>query len=494
MSWLLHALSTLPFARPAASPHRGAGWLLMLGLGLFMALLPPLTHAQDSDNAIFVRADATTDPGNEDIGNSWENAYASLSRALQDARSGDEIWLAQGTYVPTDDLSDRDSSFVIATDIKIFGGFEGEEENFDERPTPVDPSTTVLSGDIDGDGTLAGNSYHVVVLDGVTNDTRLEGLTITGGNANETGNENGGGVQCRNLCLPLLDNVIVEGNYASQNGGGVHLLSEGAQVTPTLRNVVIRGNEAGQSGGGLHLEGGAVEAFVEIRVANTVLQGNRATQGGGLALQGVSSATVVGELYNTTIHGNEATDTGGGVYHSIEAGGLFVTNSILAGSEAGNEGSEVFQDGSVAASFEASLIQGAFEGGSWDTALGTNEGSNMGGNPLFAEATNPQNTPTTEGDVRLNWASPAIDNGVESLIPSDPLEETAPFYENDLAGNDRVLGNELDMGAYEGGITPTNATLFVDASASDDTGGSEWANPYRTLQGALQTLHNARAA
>ncbi len=488
-------LPTSRYQRAALSVSAWKGLVLLcLGVGISLLLNTPTARAQDSDDAVFVRADATTDPGNEDIGDSWENAYASLSSALQNLEEEEEIWLAQGTYLPTDTPNDRDSSFVITSDTKIFGGFEGVEENFGERPTPVDPSSTVLSGDIDGNGALNGNSYHVVVFDDVTNSTRLDGVAITGGNANTSGNKNGGGVQCRNLCLPLLENVIIEGNYADENGGGIHLLSEGAQVAPTLRNVIIRGNEAGQSGGGLHLEGAAPGALATIRVANTVLKGNRATEGGGLTLEGIPPATVVGEFYNTTIHGNAAADTGGGVYHRIRNGSLLFTNSILAGNEAGSSGNEVFQDGSVAADFEASLIRGAFEGGGWDNTLGTNVNANTGAPALFAEATNPQNAPTTQGDVRLNWASPAIDRGIASLIPSDPQEETEPFYEKDLAGNDRVLGNELDMGAYEGGITPTDATLFVDSSAGDDTGGSDWANPYRTLQGALQALHNARAA
>ena len=133
-------------------------------------------------------------------GSSWADAYTSLQDALDAASGSDEIYIAQGTYYPdegqtvTDD--ERSASFTITgtqDGLKVYGGFEAGDAFADRSPAdhPV-----LLSGDIDQDNASAGNSYHVVVMDGgdgigenidanITNATELNGVTITGGNANE---------------------------------------------------------------------------------------------------------------------------------------------------------------------------------------------------------------------------------------------------------------------------------------------------------------------
>ncbi|MCB9297152.1 MAG: hypothetical protein H6559_29120 [Lewinellaceae bacterium] len=42
---------------------------------------------------------------------------------------------------------------------------------------------TTLSGDIDNDGTLANNSYHVIFNNNLNNTAVLDGFTVSGGNA-----------------------------------------------------------------------------------------------------------------------------------------------------------------------------------------------------------------------------------------------------------------------------------------------------------------------
>lgn len=63
-------------------------------------------------------------------GTSWANAYTILQSALDGSISGDQIWVAQGTYTPSKDPfgnptpSDaRDLTFYLKNGVAIYGGF-----------------------------------------------------------------------------------------------------------------------------------------------------------------------------------------------------------------------------------------------------------------------------------------------------------------------------------------------------------------------------------
>src|SRR5436190_301007 len=78
-------------------------------------------------------------------GSSWTNAYTDLQSALSVASSGDEIWVAAGTYEPTTG-TDRIISFTLKNGVAVYGGFEGAETLLTQR----NPATnvTTLSGNI----------------------------------------------------------------------------------------------------------------------------------------------------------------------------------------------------------------------------------------------------------------------------------------------------------------------------------------------------------
>ncbi len=145
----------------------------------------PQVHAQIAGSLLYVI------PGGSGDCLSWVNA-CELQTALGVAVSGDEIWVAAGTYKPTSG-TDRTISFVLKNGVAIYGGFAGTETTLGGRDPAANP--TILSGDLNGDDnanvqsdepTRADNSYHVVSSSGMTSTAILDGFTITAGNANGT--------------------------------------------------------------------------------------------------------------------------------------------------------------------------------------------------------------------------------------------------------------------------------------------------------------------
>ena len=89
----------------------------------------------------------------------WATAFTDLQPALAAAGSGDEIWVAAGTYLPTS-TTDRTISFAMKNGVAVYGGFDGTETMRSERNPAV--NVTILSGDIGTPGVSSDNSYHVV--------------------------------------------------------------------------------------------------------------------------------------------------------------------------------------------------------------------------------------------------------------------------------------------------------------------------------------------
>lgn len=102
------------------------------------------THAA----TIYVKHNATGSAN----GTSWTNAHTNLSTALSNSSSGDEIWVAAGTYKPTTGTS-RTISFEMEDGVALYGGFSGNETSRSQRNWQN--NVTILSDVI---GSLRGSS------------------------------------------------------------------------------------------------------------------------------------------------------------------------------------------------------------------------------------------------------------------------------------------------------------------------------------------------
>ncbi|MEQ1746459.1 MAG: hypothetical protein ABMA02_13600 [Saprospiraceae bacterium] len=94
-------------------------------------------------------------------GTSWTDAYTDLHSALAAAVSGDEVWVAEGVYRPTETV-DRSARFEMLSGVRFYGGFAGSELDLGERDWQAHP--TVLDGDIGTPGDSTDNSRTLLYL------------------------------------------------------------------------------------------------------------------------------------------------------------------------------------------------------------------------------------------------------------------------------------------------------------------------------------------
>ncbi len=180
--------------------------ILLTAVAVFLLAMAPGTVA----GAVIYYVDASASGIND--GSSWIDAYNELQDALAVAISGDEIWVAQGTYKPTTG-SDRTATFQLISGVAIYGFFGGE---------------TILSGDLGGNDVgftnNAENSYHVVTGSGTNVSAVLDGFTITAGSANgiSTDRTDRGGGMFNNSGSPTIINCTFIGNHAGDCGGGLY--------------------------------------------------------------------------------------------------------------------------------------------------------------------------------------------------------------------------------------------------------------------------------
>ena len=353
---------------------------------------------------IYVNQNAT---GNND-GTSWDNAYTDLQSALKASQAEDQIWVAQGTYYPTDD-GDRDLSFVIKNGIEVYGGFAGGETELSQRDWVNNQVT--LSGNIGAPGDRSDNSYQVVTVDDTSFFTIFDGFTIVDGQADVV-RTYGGGIYAGSEGNAELRNLIIANNFAINGGGGAYLQS--SQVN--LDNVAFFNNNTDGIGGGLYTWGSSGE------VTNGLFINNRADIGGAIGNDLRNNPELGFDITNSTFVENQA-DSAGVINSTFINGGdgVNITNSIIGQNPTGSGDAIVVEDNQI--TINDSLVQGGFSGA----------GENIiDAAPLFVDPAN--------NNYGLQPDSPAIDVGNNAAVAD---------IDTDLVGNSRISNNTVDLGAYE---------------------------------------------
>lgn len=344
--------------------------------GAYEAILP-------ESGVIYVRG---TDGDDNSDGSSWENAYKTLTKALDVAQSGDKIWVAAGTYIGTikgnPDKVDDDANihsqpyaYEMKEGVNVYGGFpaSGTPGEDDRDPNTYKTYLQAQSSkptypQYSGNSSSWPNTGRVLVQrDHFNVETVWDGLVIRYGSLNTgyrysikgnimnldtkvIGECGGAGVYMMGNCV--LENCIIEDNIILadkkniiSNSGGIHTVAGGVFCRGgVIRNCQIINNSirvysqqldsngaAFSYGGGLYILN---DDSYTAAIFNSLISGNRAE-----ALEwenrkvsyhtmaiGAGACQISGNFYNNTIVGNTA-KTEDATYSNIMCGGMFVYDS-----------------------------------------------------------------------------------------------------------------------------------------------------------------------
>ncbi len=363
------------------------------------------------------------DGNNSFSGRSWAQALQTVQAGLNLASDlgGCAVWVEQGTYKPTNGTN-REISFQLVSGVDLYGGFAGTETMLYQRNHRV--NVTTLSGDI-GTSSTDDNSYHVVR--GADN-ARIDGFTITQGNADgESPDNHGGGMYT--VGSSTVSNCTFSENSAD-SGGGMYIES----ASPIIANTIFESNSA--TGGGGVFNGGDTSttlincAFIYNSVNNRLPM---EPGGGGMANNGAFDSPAVATIINCTFAYNSSEEGDAGAIHN-NLSNVMVRNSIFWSNP--TQGITGIHGGSMNISYSD------IDGGCDAISGATCGDGNINTDPLFVTQT-----------VSLIENSPCVNTGSSSLVPPDVTDldgdgntsESTPF---DLDGNPRVV-DTVDMGAYE---------------------------------------------
>jgi predicted outer membrane repeat protein len=410
-------------------------------------------------------------------GTSWAEAFQAINQALAAAAStGDEIWVADGTY--------DEGTLTISKVVDLYGGFNGTETSRSQRNWETNVTT------IDGEDTI----YHCLQINSGAGGT-IDGFTITGGNADggASPDNRGGGIFIYQSAALTIAHCTFTGNSADYGGGAIFASNVYGEVVtisectftgnsadnggafglqegnPAITNCTFSGNSAG-SGGAIFHDWGALPIITGCTFAgndatsyggaifnkdpssspiitNCTFSGNTASSGGGAILNSQATATIT----NCTFTGNEATGGSGGAVAGMASSTTTITNCILWGDSATSSGDEIYNTG-LTITVNYSDVEGGYGGT-----------SNIDTDPFFKDITDPD---AANWDLHLQLSSPCIDQGNNAApeIPDYDFEGEPRIYDGDADGTATV-----DMGADEVYFFPQCVATPAELQAALET-------------------------
>ena len=379
-------------------------------------------------------------------------------------------------------ISDR--STVTVTNSLITGNSAANGGGiFADRETTVtilDSEINNNQADVNGGGILSSSGNLTI------RNSEINGNSVAGNNPDNSSNGKGGGIAIFAGKADIVETTVAE-NSSFSSGGGITIDTD-REVN--IYSSTIRNNASGSVGGGIEV----ITAFdfdPTIRIVDSTISGNTAnSSGGGVYTASVfadfSQENILVQISNSTIANNIADFDGddlgdGGGISTIEDDLIAVDNSIIAGNfdSGGDVASDVSGFGFSSLTIDVlttkriigdgNNIIGTLDADGVEGSIGT--GSDLlGVDPLLTSLED-----NGEGRLihKLQADSTAIDAGNNELVTADVVdldgdgntEERVPL---NSAGDNRIVNDTVDIGAFEFGST-TNTPDNPDSNSNDNT-------------------------
>ncbi len=279
---------------------------------------------------------------------------------------------------------------------------------------------------------------------------------------------NGGAVYVTNFSKLRISNCLVRNNHA-QSGGGI-MIADGSNID--VRNCIIKNN--GGDGGGLYIsynsnpmiignqiignegnDGGGININYGSNplISNNLIMNNLGAWGGGFRIWAMSDPLI----YNNTIINNSAVDAGG--FRIENSSHPKISNNIIYGNKVYHDNSVVIDSTQiyVGTSADPDFFNNNIQGGLAEIVV--EGGYSLNGAYTDNIDADPRFFKVDSHDYYLASSSPCVNAGKQDIGIGDLGTSV------DLAGNPRIAGGRIDIGAFEyqclSQTIPTVHTLSV---------------------------------
>lgn len=414
-----------------------------------------------------------------------------------DTASGNVANYAGAVYVYTYDIEDENEPHLVVDECLFYHNQYKEEKGNASRgggalyfTTNMESSRVKISNSFfEGNKAVSGGAMAIsgspwtkidVLCDKVE---FISNSSVTGNNEKRDGN--GGAVLERSRMgegIFLFKDCLFKGNYSSRNGGAYYGSSSGGDYKVAFEGCDFNENESVITGGAITFIYDDLET--DVRMSGCTFSKNKTGTTGG-AIANIGSFV---SIYNSLIKNNDASNEGlgGGIY--LEGKGLmWLTNSLITGNQAfqgggilnNSTGQQSLIGTNITVANNVAVSEGQDILDAWsnimlrnsivwnkakpddslvDYKVGYNtptfEYSLISGYPQSDPHNLPGDTdPLFDSDYKLSNGSPLINAGNKAYFEKNMTPDLSSITK-DFAGNGRVYGKGIDLGAYESAYDP----------------------------------------